>query len=434
MDPYYELAYALESKSLCLFVGTGFSMHITNGKAPNWLELLQKCCKKIADGDELSEQLFPDGKPIMPLEECASVIKVKMDVQGKCLHTEISKIIKKVKVGSNAKVTKDFLNKFPYLKAITTNYDLLFESELLDKDMSTSYSSGYPVSRQPKGVEIYHMHGSIKYPSKMVVTAEDYFRFINKPDYFSSKVQTLIEENTTIIMGYSLGDINFKSILNKLRTNRQHDINRQHLFFLSRSKVDGLLKDYYDRTYGLRVIDETDIDIFIKNISKKHKLIKDRVSKSRALLIPVLEGTQKFTDSYLKKRESFFEILSTLSSNGIIVSHSNVVKFLKDVLKRKRGFTGESGAWNQYVHLASWLVQLGAIMDISETPLEEIYLAAVEKSFDNMSKRQVLGLSWESFNIWKQGWQHLTYQNRVMICSYVKDKNLSEDVDEVIEQ
>ena len=260
----FELAYALESKSLCLFLGTGFSMQITDLKAPSWLELLKKCAKTIDDGDELIAQLFPEDKPIMPLEECASIIQVRMESQGKNLHGEIAKIIRKLKIGKNAAPSKKFFQKFTNLKCITTNYDQLIEKGLLDEGESTSYSIGHPINRQPKGIQIYHVHGSVKYPGKMVVTADDYFKFINKPDYFSKKVQTLIEENTTVIVGYSLGDINFKSILNNLRSNRQHDINRQHLFFLSRDKIDTNVKDYYDRSYGLRVIDDTEIDNFLK--------------------------------------------------------------------------------------------------------------------------------------------------------------------------
>jgi len=34
-----------------MFVGTGFSMHVTDLKAPSWLKLLKKCAKKIEDGD-----------------------------------------------------------------------------------------------------------------------------------------------------------------------------------------------------------------------------------------------------------------------------------------------------------------------------------------------------------------------------------------------
>lgn len=434
MDPYYELAYALESKSICMFVGTGFSMHITDKEAPSWLELLKECASKIKEGDKLTEQLFPDDKSVMPLEECASIIQVRLQSEGKCLHTEIARIIRKVALGKGSLRVKKFIEKFPDLKFITTNYDELIEKGLLKNKESTAYSIGYPVNRQPKGVQVYHVHGSSKYPKKMIVTADDYFRFINRPDYFSKKIQTLIEENTTIIIGYSLGDINFRSILNNHRSNRVHDINRQNLFFLSRSEVDQNIKDYYDRSYGLRVIDNTGIDDFITNILNKHEAIKERVSASKNLLMPVLEGKQKFSDAYLKKRDSFFEIVATLSSNGILISHPDVMTFIKDVFKRKDGFTSDNGAWEQYVHLADWLIHLGSIMDIKGTPLEKVYLSAVNTSFGNMSHKKVFGLSWDAFIAWRAGWYSLTYDNRQMIIEYFEKNHLSEDGRKIIYQ
>jgi len=409
-------------------------MHVTDSKAPGWLSLLKQCAEAMNDGEQIVKELFPGDKPIMALEECASIIQVKMHAQGKCLHTEIAKVIGALSVGKNAEASKKLLASFPELKFITTNYDLLIEKGLLEEEASTSYSIGYPINRQPKGVQIYHVHGSVKYPKKMVVTADDYFRFINNPDYFSRKVQTLIEESTTVIIGYSLGDVNFKSILNSLRSNRAHDINRQNLFFLSRRPISKHVRDYYDRSYGLRVVENTEIDDFFKKIVEKHKAIKERVPKSRELLMPVLERKKKFTDSYLKKRESFYEIVATLSSNGIIVSHPSVVRFLKDVIRRKREFTGESGAWEQYDHLAGWLVQLGAIMDIKGTAMEEIYLEALEISFGNMSKKKTLGRSWDSFRTWKDNWLHVTYDNRLMICEHLKEKAISSDASEVIAQ
>ncbi|HDZ3738642.1 TPA: SIR2 family protein [Vibrio vulnificus] len=434
MEPYFELAFALESKSLSFFVGTGFSMYLTDGAAPSWLSLLKDCAKQIDGGDELIEQLFPDNKPIMPLEECASIIQAKMHTKGLCLHTEIAKVIDTIKISNFDKPAIEFIKNNDGLKFMTTNYDLLLEKQVLDGLPVTSYAIGYPIHRQPKGTQVYHVHGSVKYPKKMIVTADDYYRFINRPDYFSHKVETLFEENTVVIIGYSLGDINFKSILNKLRSNRQHDINRQHLFYLSRSVVDQHIKDYYDRSYGLRVIDGVEVDEFFTALSEKHSEISPRVDKYESLLLPVLEKKKKFTDAYLKKSDSFFEILALLSSNGIIVSHQSVMEVLLDVLERKRGFTTESGAWEQYVHLAKWLIHLGSIMDISGTPLEETYLKAVERSFNNMSKKRTLGLSWHAFKAWKNHWCDLTYDNRVMVYNYMIKKGVNSDGSEVIEQ
>jgi SIR2-like domain len=150
----------------------------------------------------------------------------------------------------------------------------------------------------------------------MVVTADDYYRFINFPNYFSKRLDTLLEENTTVIVGYSLGDVNFKSILNSHRYSSSHAVNRQHLFYLSRKKVPQHVKDYYDTSYGLRVIDSTEIPDLFAKIDTQYDAIKEDVKDAKAQLQRALVGQKKYTDSYLKKRESFTKILATISSTG----------------------------------------------------------------------------------------------------------------------
>ena len=86
MYDYFEIAYALAGKSLCLFLGTGFSKQITDGKAPSWLELLQDCCDELGDPDPLKNELPPDGKNELPLEECAQIIELELNKEGKDLR------------------------------------------------------------------------------------------------------------------------------------------------------------------------------------------------------------------------------------------------------------------------------------------------------------------------------------------------------------
>jgi hypothetical protein len=59
------------------------------------------------------------------------------------------------------------------------------------------------------------------------------------------------------------------------------------------------------------------------------------------------------------------------------VIYWSLMIFLKDVLRRKDDIPSENNAWAQYVHLADWLIHLGAIMDIKATLSEEVYLSTV---------------------------------------------------------
>lgn len=433
MQPYYELAYALASESLCFFVGTGFSKYLTDDAAPTWLSLLKDCCSEIANGDELIKELFLDNKPQMPLEECASVIALQMEKEGKKLYDVISRRIGSLKATAKVDPISKFALAHPSLRFITTNYDLLIQNDIL-KGKHCSFIPGFPVNRQRVGNEVYHVHGSIKLPEHMVVTADDYYRFINIPNYFSKKLDALLEENTTVIIGYSLGDINFKSILNTHRYSSSHEINRQHLFFLSRSRLPQHLKDYYDSSYGLRVIESTEIDELITGIDTKYSAIAPRVKDSRELLLGVLSGENMFTDAHLKERESFSEILATLSSTSIRLTHDKTIAFLKDTIQRKHGFTNEHGAWDQYDHLAEWLIQLGSVLELENTKLQDSFLDAVTTSFQTMSKDKILGKSWAAYETWQNEWGELTYKNRALIRRHLNGKGLSGDFNSFIAQ
>lgn len=88
---FFEIAYALSHKRLCLFTGAGFTKSITANTAPSWKELLQKVC----DNNEI------DPKPILEeealsLEEKAQLIKIILSDKNKNLSVEISEIIKKL--------------------------------------------------------------------------------------------------------------------------------------------------------------------------------------------------------------------------------------------------------------------------------------------------------------------------------------------------
>lgn len=427
MQPYYELAYALASESLSFFVGTGFSKHLTKGVAPDWQGLLVSCCKSLSDGDALVDELFPSGKAIMPLEECASVISLQLRKEGKDIYAAIAKEIAALKADKDvAQSLRKFAEKHPTLKFITTNYDRLIEDGVL-RGNYTAFCPGFPVNRQRIHHEVYHIHGAITSPDQMVVTADDYYRFINFPNYFSKRLDTLIEENTTVIIGYSLGDMNFKSILNAHRYSAAHAINRQHLFFLSRKTVPQHVKDYYDSSYGLRVIEETDIPTLIAGIDLKFDAILAEVKDARQQLRGVIDGSSKYKDSFLKKKESFAKILATISSTGYKIQHPKVISFLEDTINRKHGFTSESGAWDQYVQLADWLIQLGCVMDLGGTSLEKVYLVAVKTSFESMSKKKEFGKSWDAYKTWLAGWGSLTFKNRLLVRQYVIESRVVGD-------
>lgn len=124
-------------------------------------------------------------------------------------------------------------------------------------------------------------------------------------------------------------------------------------------------------------------------------------------------------DDFLRLRESLFHVLATANTLGIDVHSQESIKMLAKVLESKMAFTHETGAWEQYSHLADWLVYIGSIMDLKNTKLEKPFLDAVKHSMRTMSKDYIFGYSWDAYKIWKTNWSSLTFANRLLLKDYV---------------
>ena len=103
----------------------------------------------------------------------------------------------------------------------------------------------------------------------MVVTSEDYFRFINGNSYFSNKLSTVLHENTIVILGYSLSDANLKAIINEYKVFSRDNVMSSNIFLVSRGELLQPIKDYYFSCYGVRVIDKTEVSDFFRKLNDK---------------------------------------------------------------------------------------------------------------------------------------------------------------------
>lgn len=421
MSEYFEIAYAAASGQLCLFTGTGFSKAVTDNDAPSWQGLLESVCDLTADPASFKEALFPAGeKGVLSLEEAAQVISIELSKYEKSIHEEIAKkILTLVPKGDNSAI-QEFLSKRTF-KAITTNYDKLIEilSGIAD---CQSLTPGLPIPRSPSRVKIYHVHGSIDSPKNMVVTSDDYFRFINGESYFSRKLSTVLHENTVVIIGYSLGDTNLKAIISDYKGFSKSHVIGSNIFLVSRSKIDQHIKDYYAHCYGIRVLDQTEVHDFFQRLNAALPEAEKRLHQSIDNIKKVIFENHSFNKNYLRIEETFFEIISSLAAIGISINHASVVKTIGDIIKTKIELTQENGAWVQYEHLARWLAYLASILELKGTSIEQIYLDATLSSMTTMRKDLRIGYSWHAYKSWINRWPGIISSNRALIRKHIEAK------------
>lgn len=418
MSEYFEIAYAVASKRLCLFTGTGFSKALTDSEAPSWQQLLEKVCESTNLSEAIKEALFTKtGTKGLSLDECAQVISVELTRQGVNIHKAIAKQIGELELSNNCLATKQFFKKESF-RVVTTNYDKLAE-EIAGAECQT-LTPGRPVPRSNSRVKIFHVHGSVDVPERMIVTADDYFEFMRADSYFSRKLSTVLHENTVVILGYSLGDPNLKAILSDYRGFVRNHAVGGSIFFVSRCKVDQRVVDYYAHCYGIRVIDETGVEDFFKAIKRNSVQAKNSYEKNNAALENILSGSMTLNDDFLKLEQSFYQIVLAVGTSGGSLNDSKVVNLFAKIIDKKRNFCRVDGAWEQYEQLAAWLTYLGSLVDVRNTAVEKTYLSAVEYSMAHMSKELKLGLSWHAYKFWDGRWSSIISDNRALISEYIK--------------
>lgn len=433
MSNYFEIAYAAASRRLCLFTGTGFSKAVTANAAPSWQALLESLCALLPapSSTNLKTALFPTGSPNpLPLEEAAQVIDIELHKIGMSAHDEIVKIVRTLGlVGDNKPVT-DFIEANIF-KVVTTNYDKLFEQLALKAGPQT-ITPGLPIPRSAANIQVYHVHGSIDSPRNMVVTSDDYFRFLNSDSYFAKKLSTILHENTVVILGYSLGDTNLKTILSDYKGFSRTNVIGSNIFLVSRGGVDQHIKDYYAHSFAIRVIDQTEVLDFFRQVNASLPDAQKCVQTSKTNIIKVLYKGRFFKDDYLQLEMSFFEIIASISAVGVSLNGAEVVKLLGTIIDKKIGYTNANGAWAQYGHLARWLTYLASLIDLAKTEIQDSFLKAALISMERMSKEHEMGYSWQAYRTWSAGWSSLTPGNRNLVRSYILANAKRPDATELV--
>ena len=419
MSEFFEIAYAAASNRLCLFTGTGFSKAVSNNEAPSWQSLLESICDITSDPVGLKAALFPlGGKNLLSLEEAAQVISIELLKSDKNIHEEIAVRIGAITLKGDNSAIADFLSKRSF-SVVTTNYDKLLEGLSGETDCH-SLTPGLPIPRSESRVKIYHVHGSIDSAENMVVTSDDYFKFISVESYFSRKLSTVLHENTVVILGYSLADTNLKAIINDYKKfSKSHTIG-SNIFLVSRSAVDQHIKDYYAHCYGIRVLDRMGVHNFFGELNSSMPEAEARHKSSIANIKKAVFEGKTFSREYLKIENTFFEIVSSLAAIGLSINDVRVVMALGHIIKTKIELTQEDGAWVQYEQLARWLIYLASILELKGTSIEKTYLDATLQSMNTMRRELRIGYSWQAFNSWNNRWPGIIASNRALIQKHIE--------------
>ncbi len=277
-----RLADHAKSGHLALFFGSGVS---AGSGLPSWGRLLEELAEK--------QQLdAPYRAALDQLNEADQAQVLAQKTTPEQFRERIVHIIDRVQHYS---LVHGLMAGLPHREAVTPNYDGLFER--------ACEAAGEPVTVLPyepkrKGRRwLLKMHGDVKYSRDIVLTREDFLRYRNQRGALAGVVQALLLTRHLLVVGFSLRDENFVSIVDDVRRAVPAGPDREPLGTALLFESAGPLTDLWSR----------EISIASVGSARRLEIFLDRVlacsnESSRHLLDESFSGFLKEPELLLKAK------------------------------------------------------------------------------------------------------------------------------------
>jgi hypothetical protein len=193
----------------CLpFIGAGFSLNAklpADQTMPDWPRLTQL----LAEAVGISEKL---GGPEVASAYERNFGRVQLiEAVRQALHSDV------VEPGS---AHREFA-QLPFDTIYTTNFDLLLEeaNSLIRRPYRSLVGElQIPFHGGPLTTNIVKMHGDLRHEEHIIITKEDYEKFLDEYPVISTHLSAMLITRTALFVGYSLSDPDFNHIREVVRS------------------------------------------------------------------------------------------------------------------------------------------------------------------------------------------------------------------------
>ncbi|MCM6765396.1 SIR2 family protein [Weissella paramesenteroides] len=318
---YRTIALALLENRLTFLWGTGMSKFLTENQekcsvgfqtksdAPSFIELIDYIDQNL---ENTLKQDFDND-----LIKAASILEIEANQCRK----DFKKIVRDIIIehtntinNENLKYINDLLQQILELnpnfnpKFITTNYDHIIEDNILNKFNNKKLN------------KVQHIHGDIEDPNSIIITVKDYYR-----DFDSKEVISALDNDIVLIMGYSLSDFDInKYFIEWMKENGNKTVHSYIYYFLP-DNIVGTIKDnekeFYRNTFGIHVINNSDMQTFFKKISEA--ILSNEFSLGN-------ESDYK-PEQYSEEPDLFNQVVLTMSLEHDLSRSENIDKLLNDL-------------------------------------------------------------------------------------------------------
>ncbi len=245
----------------CLpFVGAGFSLNakLPDGETmPDWPGLTRILASAVGvatnkDGPNVASEYEQKFGRVQLIETIRHALKTDIIEPGKAQRAFV---------------------QLPFDTIYTTNFDLLLEAAC--GSVRKPYRSlvgelQMPFHGGPLTINIVKMHGDLRHEEHIIVTREDYDKFLDKYPVVSTHLSAMLITKTALFLGYSLSDPDFNHIRAVVRSRLRRFQRMSYIiqFNKSASHIKKMLNDHL-HVINLKRKKGTSIDDAVFNFFSK---------------------------------------------------------------------------------------------------------------------------------------------------------------------
>ncbi len=285
---------------------------------------------------------------------------------------------------------------------ITTNYDLVIEGLLTGRSIPLGPNDQLT---NPRGVvPVYHLHGIRTSPEKIIITQEDYVTLFRPNQYRQIKLALTVKESTTLLLGYSLGDVNVLTAIdwsNNVFLGEKRDFPHDVIQIVRKDNPKQI--PYRDRS-GILVLETNDLVTFfeeymaVRTAEKKNEtdINKALEDLSGALADPNTHLVEKFIDDENYRKDTI-RVLSRFPIHLV----SGFISLLDKCIDETWKHSEPSGAFAGYNQNLSIILDILSLFDVNKMPPALFQTAAYGLQRVGYYVGTDTGKSWSAAKTWE---------------------------------
>jgi len=199
------LLKAIHTKRCLLFVGAGFSKNadLPEGLSmPSWNQLAKQLSEEISEKTD---------DPLQAASNYANEFDKNELIRklSELLHVDIAK---------PGKVHEKLTTVIAFDTIVTTNFEFLLEKAYSNKPIQIIVGDEHVGKYSPSThTNIIKIHGDFTHYRDIVVTREDYKKFLDEHPVLATNLAAWFSTKTSLFIGYSLSDPHFQQLRHILK-------------------------------------------------------------------------------------------------------------------------------------------------------------------------------------------------------------------------